>query len=81
VRIYGYGNRVEFNCFKDNPAKADDDKEKTRSPIGLWWGKEDYDPNWLSLFDCFAYFLSYDLAVITAILSNKQHIMGYYSSY
>lgn len=47
VRIYGYGNRVEFNCFKDNPAKADDDKEKTRSPIGLWWGEEDYDPNWV----------------------------------
>ena len=47
VRIYGYGNRVEYNCFEDNSADADDDEEKRRSPIGLWYGNEDYDPNWI----------------------------------
>jgi hypothetical protein len=42
VRIHGYGNRVEYNCFKDN--SATDDK---RSPISLWGGKEPKDPNWV----------------------------------
>jgi hypothetical protein len=43
VRIHGYGNRVEYNCFKDNSAT---DEEKKRTPISLWWSEEDKDPNW-----------------------------------
>jgi hypothetical protein len=42
VRIHGYGNRVEYNCFEDNSAT-----DKSRSPISLWWGKKDKDPNWV----------------------------------
>jgi hypothetical protein len=44
VRIHGYGNRVEYNCFEDNNSATDD--EKMRCPISLWWGDEDKDPNW-----------------------------------
>jgi hypothetical protein len=47
VRIYGYGNRVEFNCFDNNTADANDNKAKKRCPITLWWGEEKYDPNWV----------------------------------
>lgn len=43
VRIHGYGNVVEYNCFEDNSAT---DSEKKRSPISLWRGNEDKDPNW-----------------------------------
>jgi hypothetical protein len=41
VRIYGYGNRVEYNCFVDNPSES-----KQRSPISLWSGNKDKDENW-----------------------------------
>jgi hypothetical protein len=40
VRIYGYGNRVEYNCFENNSGG------ENRSPIGLWYGNEDKDQNW-----------------------------------
>jgi hypothetical protein len=42
VRIYGYGNRVEYNCFEDNSGS------ERVGPIGLWWGDKDKnkDPNW-----------------------------------
>src|SRR5215217_2018364 len=47
VRIFGYGNRVEYNCFDNNPADDNNDKAKKRCPITLWWGEEKYDPNWV----------------------------------
>jgi hypothetical protein len=40
VRIYGYGNRVEYNCFEDNSGS------ERVGPIGLWYGDDDKDPNW-----------------------------------
>lgn len=42
VRIHGYGNRVEYNCFKDNSAE-DEGQERKRTPISLWWGGDDKD--------------------------------------
>jgi hypothetical protein len=42
VRIYGYGNHVEYNCFENNSAR-----DKDRSPISLWWGNVDIDPHWV----------------------------------
>lgn len=44
VRIHGYGNLVENNCFADNSATG---KAKGRSPISLWGGEDDKDPNWV----------------------------------
>jgi hypothetical protein len=41
VRIHGYGNRVEYNRFKDNSTT-----DEKRSPISLWWGDADKDPYW-----------------------------------
>jgi hypothetical protein len=41
VRIYGYGNRVENNCFEENSGT------ESRTPIGLWYGNRDYDENWI----------------------------------
>jgi hypothetical protein len=46
VRIHGYGNNVEYNCFKDNRAKDDDESERKRAPISLWWGNEEKDIHW-----------------------------------
>jgi hypothetical protein len=41
VRIHGYGNHVEYNHFEDNSTT-----DNSRSPISLWWGDDDKDPNW-----------------------------------
>jgi hypothetical protein len=40
VRIHGYGNHVEYNCFEDNK----DDRKL--SPITVRYGKVPKDPNW-----------------------------------
>jgi hypothetical protein len=44
VRIHGYRNYVNYNCFENNTATNEENKE--RSPITLRWGKVDKDPNW-----------------------------------
>ena len=40
VRLHGYGNKVEYNCFANNS------NEEDLAPVTVRWGNTGTDPNW-----------------------------------